>query len=60
MSHTGTRPVRIMIHSTELSCDVRRGIGFEAYCACGYEGPIRKSLELAQWDKKVHLHKEHR
>ena len=60
MAHTGVRPFKITVHSTELSCDVRRTVGFQSYCACGDEGPIRKTLELAQWDKRVHIHKMHR
>jgi hypothetical protein len=51
---TSVKPRRITVHSTELATDVRRGIGFSAYCACGWEGPLVKYHALARDDARAH------
>ena len=40
VSHTANpRRRRVSIHSVELATTVRRGIGWEAYCGCGWTDP---------------------
>jgi hypothetical protein len=60
MPHTYVQPARVTFHSTELVTDVRRTYGYEARCACGWTGSVHRKHGDAQWEAKVHRHKEHR
>jgi hypothetical protein len=59
MPATSVKHRSIRLHSTELATDVRRGIGWQAYCACGWEAPIRKTVALARADAQQHRAGEH-
>jgi hypothetical protein len=54
MPATSVRPRSIRLHSTELATDVRRGIGFQGYCACEWEGPLRRTHSEACEDARAH------
>jgi hypothetical protein len=60
MPHTYVKPARVTFQSTELMTQVRRGYGFHSYCACGWEGPLRRDHGEAQRDGKAHHYQEHR
>lgn len=60
MPATNVKRRRITIHATELATDVRRGIGSYGYCACGWEGPLRKTHGEARSDARAHRFAEHR
>jgi len=60
MPHTSTQPARVTFYSSELATNVRRTYGYRGYCACGWEGELRKSHGEARFDTKVHRHQEHR
>ena len=59
MPHTHVEPVRITYHSTELATDVRRIIGYQGYCACGWQGSIRKTHSHARDDSRRHRREMH-
>jgi hypothetical protein len=59
MPATKTKRRTVTVHSTELATDVRRGIGWQAYCACGWDGAIRKTVTLARADAAEHRAGEH-
>jgi hypothetical protein len=59
MPGTTVKPRRITFHSTELATDVRRTIGYQGYCACGWEGPIRKKHSAARADAHLHRREQH-
>lgn len=58
-SHTGVHPVRITYHSVELATDVRRTVGFEGYCACGWQGQVRREHSHARDDSRRHRREQH-
>jgi len=60
MPHTSTRPRSTVTFSHELATNVRRTYGHEPYCACGWVGKLQRTAGEAQWEAKVHRHKEHR
>jgi hypothetical protein len=55
VSHTGVKPARVRFFSPELGTNVRRTYGFEAYCACGWEGKVWKSHREAQLERSFHV-----
>ena len=59
MPNAVVRPSRIKLHSTELSTDVIRGVGFRAVCACGYRGSLHDRHDAARADARQH-NLEHR
>jgi hypothetical protein len=54
MTHTFIRPARVHYWSPELATSVRRTYGFEAYCACGWEGKVWKTHREAQLERSFH------
>ena len=56
MPHSSTRPIKLRVHDSTLSCTVRRVIGYEAYCSCGVVFPTRKTWKDAQADGRAHRH----
>lgn len=54
MAATGSRARSIVRFSPELACNVRRMIGFQAYCACGWEGHLLKRSADAVGEKRLH------
>lgn len=54
MPASAVRPRKQTVHSTALAVDVRRVYGFQAYCACGWEGATRKGYGEAQADRREH------
>ncbi len=54
--HATVGPARIRYHDSDLCCDVRRVVGYQARCACGAPFPIRKNHAAAVADKQRHLH----
>ena len=55
MTHTYIRPARLSFYSTDLATTVRRIYGFEAYCACGWEGKVWKTHREAQLERSFHV-----
>jgi hypothetical protein len=58
MNHTTVRPARLKFHSWILSTDVLRVFGYQARCACGWEGPIRSHHGVARRDARTHICEE--
>lgn len=59
MPNATVAPARLRYHSTELSTQVLRTFGYQARCACGWEGPIRTHHRVARADAREH-NSEHR
>lgn len=53
-SRTGVRHDTHTRRDIDLATNVRGVHGHHAYCACGWEGEIRKTAGEAQFDAKVH------
>ena len=58
MNRPTVQPTRIRFHSTDLACDIRRGVGFRAVCACGYRGSLKDNHAAARADARAHLCEE--
>lgn len=54
MGHPTIRPARLKFHSSELATTVLRTFGYQARCACGWEGPIRTHHGTARADARLH------
>lgn len=59
MAHTGVQPNRHTYRDTGLETNVRGVHGYHAYCACGWEGEVRKTWGEAQCDAGVHRLERH-
>lgn len=57
--HPAVRPVRHTRIDTSLATNVRGIHGYQAYCACGWEGEVWKSWGQAQWEARWHRVNEH-
>ena len=53
-SHTHVKPARVSFYSIELATTVRRTFGYEAYCACGWEGKVWKTHREARLEQSFH------
>lgn len=58
--HAAVRPARHTRVDLNLATNVRGIHGYEAYCACGWEGECRKTWGEAQFDARLHRQTEHR
>ena len=60
MSHAATiHRRRVSVHSTELATTIRRGIGWEAYCACGWVDPhLYRDRDEARHAARDHRERE--
>lgn len=47
-------PVRQSYYSRDLACDVRRTVGYRAYCSCGHVGPVKATVALARYALRDH------
>jgi len=54
MQKSGVKPARHTRIDVDLATQVRGIHGYEAYCACGFEGETRKKWGDAAFDAKVH------
>lgn len=54
MTHTGVKPVKITYHHEALDLDVRRVVGYEGVCDCGWTSAVRKTWAHARDDQRRH------
>jgi hypothetical protein len=52
------KPRHTYLHDTGLATTVRRCYGFQAYCACGWEGNVHERFEDARREANAHNLKE--
>lgn len=53
-SPTAVRPRTFRYQDAELRCAVRRTFGYEAYCACGWVGKVRRTVAEARAENRQH------
>jgi hypothetical protein len=54
VQRTGVAPNRHLRLDADLAVAVRGTHGFHAYCACGWEGEVRKAWSDAALDARKH------
>jgi len=55
MSASSTRPRTIVRWDSALKTDTRRIIGYQPYCACGWEGKVWKTHHESQLERSFHV-----
>ena len=55
MPASATRPRRIHSFSTDLATTVRRVVGYQPYCACGWEGKVWRTHHESQLERSFHV-----
>jgi hypothetical protein len=53
------RVVRVTVRDDDLRVNVRRGLGFQAVCACGWQGKRWHDYRQARAEKRWHSGAEH-
>ena len=47
-------PVRVHSYNGELRCDSVRVVGYRARCECGWQSPVRATVNAARHERKAH------
>lgn len=55
MPSISTQPRSIVRWSPELATNVRRTIGYQAHCACGWEGGTHREWMDARLERRAHM-----